>query len=184
MPIQTTYSFNHSYPYIGKNETSIHETTIDTGLVVTNGLPISFGVALEGSYSIAANRTTEYQRTIVQLGGNGILTTPLFAGIALHQDKQPESSPQAYHTEITSTSGTAVYRQFESLPILKKGRVWAIFVTAVANVNPQALPIYYDNTGKFTTSAIGTTLATSVKLLMPTTTDINGTICGLVQIDL
>ncbi len=191
MPIQTTYSFNHSYPRLGKSEGSIHQVKIETGLLVATSPNLEFGHAIEGAVQFSTGTTvtagqSRYQRIQVQKAGSAIIASANFQGIAVLEDKQPEASPQAFHTTLVDTNMKAAYYPFNDVKVMKKGKIWVEFDVAVSNANPSILPINYIttglNAGKFTTGA--GTLATSVKLLTPTYLDSNNKICGLVEINL
>jgi hypothetical protein len=191
MPIQTSYPFNYSYPRLGKTESQIHFTTINTGLVVSTSPNIEFGHAIEGA-NLFINQAavtageSRYQRLSVQKAGAAIIASATFQGIAIHEDKQPEGGTQAFHTTLVDANIRSTYAPYDDVKILRKGTIWAEFDVAVSNINPQPLVINYltagINAGKLTTGA--GTVATSVKLLTPTYTDANGKICGLVQINL
>jgi hypothetical protein len=191
MSIQTTYPFNNFYPRLGKSEGSIHSVQIETGLLVATSPNLEFGHAIEGAiqFTSAAAVTagqSRYQRKQVQKAGSAIIASATFQGIAVLEDKQPEASPQAFHTTLVDTNMRAAYYPFDDVKILRKGKIWVEFDVAIINANPSALTINYIttgiNAGKFT-SGTGT-LANTVKLLTPTYIDSSNRICGLVEINL
>lgn len=193
MPIQTSYPFNYSYPKLGQVQGSIHSREIVTGLVAETSPSISFGTAVEGSLSQAAGASvmagqSRYQRYIVQRAGAAIIAGATFKGIALHEDKQPLGSPQAFHTELVDNTIAAQYYPSDDVKLLRKGKTWVEFDAVVTNANPEALIINYFisglNVGKFTlTSNATTAVATGVKLLQPTYSS-SGKQIGLVEITL